>query len=290
MKYLRGKRATYFGNLKILQRTHGYKVFHISSLVLIIKISLIVLLYLVATNSIMIKDYKPISDTDYILLIDDSSSMAKSDFEPNRLFSAKSIAKRWINILPNSTRVGVVAFSKSIDATTDITNNRNEQLRTIDEININYTRSGTDLDYAILYSIDLFGSSQDNNRTILLFTDGTQDVNNETIDKININNIKIIAFGIGDSILATTEFDNVPEEYLNSFNTLEFNFSIIEQLTNRTGGIAYKVSDSKELENSFNQATLEEVQISLDSGYYVTILIAIISILELLIYARLGAL
>lgn len=288
MKYLRGKRAAYFGNMKTLRRTHSYKVFHISSLVLLIKIGLIVLLYLVATNSIMLKDYKPISDTDYVLLIDDSSSMAKSDFEPNRLTSAKNIATRWIKILPNSTSVGVVGFSKGIDVTHGMSYDRQEQLDTIDEISINYSRSGTNLDYAIQYSTDLMEEAK-RNKTILLFTDGTQDVSNDTIDEIKKNNIKLIVFGIGDNTI-NEEFADIPIEFRNSFNTLEFNFSKIEDLTNKTNGVAFKVSNSQELEDSFNQATLEEIQISLDSGYYVTILIAIISILELLIYSRLGAL
>lgn len=289
MKYLRGKRASYFGNMKTLQRTHGYKIFHISSFVLIIKILLIVMLYLVATNSIMIKDYKPISNTDYILLIDDSSSMAKDDFKPNRLYSAKEIATKWVTVLPNSTGLGIVAFSKDIDASTGITYDRNKQLSTINKININYSRSGTDLDYALTYGINLFKKTK-NNKTILLFTDGTQEVNNDTIDKIKLKGIKIIVFGIGNSNTDFNEFNDIPIEYKNSFSTLDFNFSVIKDLTNRTGGVAYKVSNNKQLEESFNKSTLEEIQVSLNSGYYVTILIAIISILELLVYAKLGAL
>lgn len=288
MKYLRGKRATYFGNMKTLQRTHGYKVFHISSLVLIIKMLLIILLYLVATNSIMLKDYKPITNTDYILLLDDSSSMAKSDYQPNRLSSAKEIASKWISILPNSTRVGLVAFSTDIDVSTGLINDETILKDAVNNINIDYTRSGTNLDYAIEYSLDLFGDNE-RNKTILLMTDGTETVSNETLQSARESNIRIIAFGIGNENDLTT-YEDVPDEYLNSFNTLDFNFTLLENLAEQTNGIAYKVTNEVELQESFNQATLEEVQISLDSGYYVTILIAIMSIFELLIYAKLGAL
>lgn len=288
MKYLRGSRATYFGNMGTLKRTHKYKVFHISGLVLLVKVFLIVLLYLVATNSIMIKDYQPITDTDYVLLIDDSSSMAKSDFAPNRLHSAKTIATKWVDVLPNSTAVGIVGFSKNIDTNLDLTHDTDKQLEAIESIAIDYTRSGTDLNHALSHSADLLKNSK-SNKTVLLFTDGTESISNDTINRIKFDNIKIIAFGIGDEDVIE-QYDDIPVEFRGSFNSLAFNFTAMQELANNTNGKAYKVGNTVELEKSFNDATLEEIQVSLDSGYYVTILIAIISILELLVYAKLGAL
>ncbi len=289
MKFLRGKRAAYFGNLKTLERTHGYKVFHISSWVLLLKLVLIILLYLVATNSILISDYKAVSNTDYILLIDDSSSMAKNDYDPNRLSSAKNIAKKWINILPNSTRLSIVAFSSGIDVDSKLSNSKSKLLSVVDNINIDYTRSGTNLDYAIEYSLDEFDFTSNTNKTILLMTDGTESISNKTLDKAVTNKVKIVIFGIGSS-QEKNSFENIPEEYRDSFNNLDFNETILDNIASRTGGIAYHVENNEELENSFEKATLQEVKVSLDSGYYIILLIAIISILELLIYARLGAL
>jgi uncharacterized protein YegL len=166
----------------------------------------------------MIKDYKPVSNTDYILLIDDSSSMAKNDFEPNRLTSAKSIAKKWIEVLPNSTRLGLVAFSKDIDLSTGLIQNKNLALNKLNEIQIDYTKSGTDLDYAISYSVDLLNENnkEDNykiNKTILLLTDGTESITNTTIFKAKNNNVRIIAFGIGDNAKSQEELINVPREF-----------------------------------------------------------------------------
>ena len=42
--------ATYFGNLKTLERTHGFKIFHVSTWVLVTKMVLIVLLYMDALD------------------------------------------------------------------------------------------------------------------------------------------------------------------------------------------------------------------------------------------------
>lgn len=289
MKYLRGKRAAYFGNIKTLERTHGFRIFHVSLLVLTIKIIMIILLYMVATNTITIRDYRPITDTDYVLIIDDSSSMAKSDYEPNRLSSAKEISEKWLNIIPNSTGVGLVAFSKDIDYSVPLSYNKKILYDTINNITIDYTRSGTDLDYAIQFGIDLFGEVEDKKKTILLFTDGTEDVSNDTIRKTNNENISIIAFGIG-SDLGNESNEDIPEEYRDSYSTLAFNFTKLEHLTTETNGKAYQVSNKYELQESFDDATLEVTQREIDSGYYVIMLIAFISILELLIYAKLGAL
>ena len=287
MRYLRGKRATYFGNLKTLQRTHGYKVFHISIAVLIFKMILIILLYMVATNSILVRDYQPIGSTDYVLLIDGSSSMAQSDYEPNRLTSAKQIATQWVNILPNSTKVSVVSFSQNIDYSTPLTHNTDELLSTIEDIDIDYTRSGTDIDFAVNYAIDALSASE-HNKTILLMTDGTEGVNNETIAKANFEGVRIVVFGIGDA--SATSDVAIPEDFAGSFNDLRFNATTLEGIASLTGGESYEVSNEAELEQSFNEATLREVQVTLDSGYYVTLIIAIMSIVELLVYAKLGAL
>ncbi len=289
MKHLRGKRATYFGNIKTLERTHGFRIFHVSLMVLIIKMVMIILLYMVATNTIMIKDYQPISDTDYFLLIDDSSSMAKSDYEPNRLASALEISNKWLQILPNSTGVGLAAFSKDIDVAVPFTHDKKLVQEAVNNITIDYTRSGTNLDYAIQYGIDIFEKSYGKKRSFLLLTDGTEDISNETIHKMIIENISIIIFGIGNADL-NESFANVPEEYRDTYSTLAFNFTKLESIAKQTSGKAYQVSNKLELQESFDEATLESVQKQLDSGYYVILFIAIISILELLIYARLGAL
>lgn len=298
MKYLRAKRAIYFGNLNTLERTHGFKIFHVSTLILFIKMAMIILLYMVATNSVEITEYKPIGDTDYLLLIDDSSSMAKTDFRPNRLASAKDISTRWLSIAPNQTAIGMVAFSQNIDEFAPLTTDKSLVRNKINDLTIDYSRSGTDIDFAIDYGVELLLDSG-RKRTLLLFTDGTQPISNETIDKAVRNEVRVIAFGIGNSSVQNASFDDVfdedipqdvREELLNSYSDLGMDFSILENLAMQTGGMAFQITNELELEESFQAATLEQVNKRIDSAFYVTMFIAIISILELLIFARLGAL
>ncbi|MGM5480845.1 MAG: vWA domain-containing protein [Nanobdellota archaeon] len=284
MRNLRKKRATYFGNIKTLQRTHGFKVFHVSIVVLIVKIIVIFLLFMIGTNSVAMTDIQPVTTTDYVLLIDDSSSMAKSDYDPNRLSSAKEISKRWLTVLPNSTKVGMASFSKNIDYSAELTTNKKEVSRAIDDIEINYGKSGTDLDHAINYGIDLLQEST-REKTLLLLTDGTEPIANDTIHKSIDENIKIIAFGIGKQ-----EEQDIPSEYSEFYDALEFNFTLLQNITAQTGGNAYQVENEADLKKSLNEATYEEVSVPLNSSYYITLLIMIISIAELYLYSRIGAL
>jgi len=288
MNYLRGKRASYFGNLRTLERTHGFRKFRVNSVILLSKIFIIIFLYMVATNSINIQKFQPIADTDYILLLDDSSSMANTDLKPNRLSAAKDISKRWLDILPNNTAVGLVTFSRGIDFSIGVTSDREAVEQGVNAAVIDYEKTGTDLDYAINFALDSFNETSREKR-ILLFTDGAEGVENDTISKANDKNIKIYSFGIGDPN-KTINLTDVPEEFLDIVNTQQFNFSLLADLSNQTNGNAYLISNEEELEESFEKATLEQIEVGLNTGYYVTILIALFSILELLIYAKLGAL
>ncbi len=288
MSRMRVKRATYFGNLETLERTHGFRIFHVSSTILIAKIIMIILLYMVATNSFEIREFQTKTDTDYVLLIDVSSSMSNIDFEPNRLSSAKDISKQWLTVLPNSTSVGMVAFSQGIESFEPMTFKHSLIRDAINNLEIDYSKSGTNLDYAISYAADLLNQSI-YQKTILLVTDGTEYVNNLTIAKLNDQNIKVYSFGIGSDEIAI-DLEEIPEDFREDYVSLGLNFTLLEELSNSTGGVAYKITDSIELEENFKSATYEQVKVSVNSSYYIAVLIAILSILELILYAKLGAL
>ncbi len=287
MIYLRGKKGIYFGNLQTLEKTHGFKIQHVNSIVLIVKLIVVVLLYMMATNAIEIKEFRPVSDTDYVLLLDVSSSMAKTDFYPNRLDAAKNIAMKWLNILPNNTAVGLNAFSQDSVLTLPLSFDKGAVKTAISNISIDYARSGTDLDYALNTGIDMLNESS-HKKSILLFTDGTESVSDKTIAKFKDSNINLIIFGIGSD--TTINLSDIPDEFKDDYSSLALNMTLLESIANATNGKAYQVSNELELQSSFNDATLEQIKVSINSAYYVTLLIALISILELIIYARFGAL
>ncbi len=294
MVYFRGRRATHFGNLSTLMKVHGFKRFHISPWILVMKIIVVTLLFLVATESVTIQKDRPVINTDFVIALDASPSMASNDFQPDRITVAKKIAVDWLRIIPNSTRVGLVVFSQEIIDEKPLTFNENAIINAIDNVKIDYSLSGTSIDYAIRKSIELFKSSpgdKSRDKIVLLLTDGTEDVDNSTIADAVLNKIKIFSFGIGNENFSNNvSLDDVPEEFRDLYNKLTFNFSKLEDISSRTDGKAYKVFDAESFRKAFEDVTLDRIKIKLNSNYYVVLLIAILSILELVIYSMVGAL
>ena len=293
MVYFRGKRASRFGNLTTLERVHGFKRFHISPMILLVKVLVVSLLFLAATDSIQVGRFQPVADTDYILLIDASPSMSQQDYNPNRLSAAKQISRDWISILPNATRVGLVAFSQDIEITVEPTFEHRRVREAIERIEIDYEKAGTSLDFAIAYAINMLNLTS-KNRTLLLFTDGTSTVSNSTIRLAREHDVHIYTFGIGGEDVRTIDIEDVPEElrddYDMLFGDLSFNFDMLEELARETGGRAYEITSREELAQAFQQVTYEMTRVNLNTHYYILILIALLSIFELIVYAIYGGL
>ncbi|MFT4307888.1 MAG: vWA domain-containing protein [Candidatus Woesearchaeota archaeon] len=285
--FLRKKRASRFGNIKTLERVHGFKRFHISPGILIIKLFVVSLLFLVATDSVQVSRFQPTADTDYVLLLDTSPSMTQTDLNPSRLGAAKNIATDWLRVVPNGTRVGLVSYSRELGSTVDPTFNKEHIRSEIARVEVDLNQTDTSPDFAIQYATNMLNDST-NKRAVLLFTDGTQPVDPSTIRLAQNLNVRIYAFGIGTE--ETREFDlsDIPEELWDTFDRLEFNFSRLQSLSEATNGTAYHIGSQDDLRQAFRDATYEEAAIQLNSAFYVLILIALISILELFVYAHLG--
>jgi Ca-activated chloride channel family protein len=288
MVQLREKRATAFGNIHTIERVQGFRRYAPSQTVLWMKIALICLLFLVATQTIELRKRSPVGNTDYILLIDSSGSMSNPDFPPSRLAAAKELSLNWLNEVPNSTRIGVVSFSSTVEDYVPLTTDKELLKTTVDSISVQYGHAGTSVDYALNFAIDALNNSA-RNKSILLFTDGTTDVNNLVISRARQFNIPVTAFGIGGK---NTRVSNrtIPSDFVDYYNDLALNFTILDNLANMTGGTAYRVTSVDELQKSFSAATLREAQVPLNTNYYMLIVIALLSIAELLVYSKEGAL
>ncbi|MDK2849827.1 MAG: Ca-activated chloride channel [Candidatus Woesearchaeota archaeon] len=290
MVRLRKRRALYFGNIRTIEKVHGFKKFDVSYSVLFLKILLVALLFLVATDSISISKRVPLMDRDYVLVIDASPSMTKTDYPPNRLEAAKEISSEWVDFLPNSTRVGLVAFSSDIQSYVPLTLDKRKVKESIKEITIDYSKAGSSLDYALNFAYQLLSKS-DKNKRVILISDGTKDVDNKTLAKAKSEGIQILAFGIGSDedteIINTSE---IPEEFLDLYNKMQFNLTNLKRIASETNGTAYHITDKTELKEAFEKATSKETSVSIRSSYYLGILIALLSIIEFLVYGNLGAL
>ena len=286
MGLARSSRVSNFGNINTLKKVHGFKRFHLSPWILIFKILVIVLIFFAATNAIVVLKQRPALNTDYVIVLDDSSSMANSDYPPTRLDAAKKIATDWIKIVPDNTNIGYIAFAQDIITDVPITNDQEILKEKIKQTKIDYSKSGTSTDFAIITAVKMLENSPSSNKSILFLTDGASELNEETIAFANKNNIKINIFGIGNE--ENINLDDIPEEFKEDYENMKFNYSIIQGIANKTNGNAYLVLNKEELQKSFEDATFEKVNVKLNSGYYILILIAIISIAELFVFSKVG--
>jgi len=120
-------------------------------------------------------------DATIVLAIDTSRSMAATDVEPSRFEAAKTAAAAFLEEVPESYSVGIVAFSTSADPVLPPTTDRDAARAALDELRLG---SGTAIGTAILRSVEL-ALGQDDERAppkvgkpspaaVLLLSDGAQ--------------------------------------------------------------------------------------------------------------------
>ena len=279
MIHFRGKRSVYFANSKTLEKIHGFKHHSVSPVILLAKFLIIFLLFLVATESVQLYTTQIADNTEYLIMIDVSSSMAVTDFDPDRLSAAKEIAQQWTGKVPSNSFVSLLSYSQGIQSSVPFTNDKSLIRDSLDNLSINYLNSTTNLDASLLEAFGTFSNRTD--KTVLLFTDSVDSIQTTTVSRAKNEDIRVLIFGIGSQIESLdTDF----------FETQSLNFTTMELLANQTNGDAFRVSSYEELSDALLVSTQRETQVALNSTFYVLILIAILSIFELVIYARFGGL
>jgi len=116
-----------------------------------------------------------------VLAIDTSRSMAATDVKPSRFAAAKAAARAFLEEVPKSYSVGIVAFSTSADAVLPPTTDRDAARVALSELRLG---SGTAIGTAIVRSVQLaLGRSeklgptqvgQPSPAAVLLLSDGAQ--------------------------------------------------------------------------------------------------------------------
>jgi Ca-activated chloride channel family protein len=76
----------------------------------------------------------PRTDTDVVLVIDTSGSMAATDLSPTRLGAATSAAQSLIDALPDGARVGVVSFSQTASVVAPLTSDKTQADNALDTL------------------------------------------------------------------------------------------------------------------------------------------------------------
>ena len=282
----RHKRAITFGNMRTLQKVHGAKIFDASPMILVFKLVIVFLIFLVATGSVQIFNKAPLPDRDYIFMMDSSSSMANDDIDPSRIEAAREIADDWLAIAQKESNIGLISFSDEIEIEAPPTRDLGAISDAMEDIQINYSKSGTSLEYALNYAYEMVVKNDAKNTSLLLFTDTSEDVGEETIEKLNRMNIEVIYFAIGsDNWTIDSDIPGFEDQ-----RVLSFNYTQVEDLAGSTGGEAYRVQSAEDFMEAYDDATLITREMRMKSDLYILLLVGLLSIAELVLYARFGGL
>ncbi len=268
------KRALRFGNFETLQKVAGKKLLSYSIIPIIIRIFALILIILSLSNPI-ITITTPSSDIDYVLAIDTSSSMLTPDITPNRLEATRITALDFVKE-NYASNIGIITFSGEAHIETKLTKDTAKLTEIIKELNIDNT-GGTAIGEAIITSLSLL-SETENNRTIILITDGRNNKGleiNKTYPSIEEKKIKIISIGLGNKI---NESIQMPKE-LEGLNATVAKFPSINEealmeLANKTEGTYYKITSLAEFKDAMKKSTHQK-DLIISIQFYLLILACI---------------
>ena len=138
---------------------------------------------------------------DIFILIDVSRSMLAQDIKPNRLERAKREIKDLIKILKGD-RIGLIPFAGTSFVSCPLTLDYSTARLFLDDITINtIPTGGTNIKKAIQKSINSFKGEENNDKVIILISDGEEN-EEETIQAAELakmKGIKIYCVGIGSA-------------------------------------------------------------------------------------------
>ncbi len=245
------ERMLKFGNFEVLEKISQPGKIPIDFLSLLMRI-LTISLIVIAISNVEIAREEFISNTDFVLAVDTSSSMLTPDYEPNRLELAKNSAIDWIRRLKD-TRVGVVTFSgrsyTKIEPTTDL--ERVENI--IRGISLEHP-AGTAIGESLITASSLLHGS-DRNKTIILITDGRNNIGvdiNESLKLLKEEGIRIIAIGIGSKKKGSIR---VPAELVGKNATAsefpELDEETLLYIANETNGEYFYIEDPESFRRAF---------------------------------------
>lgn len=249
------KRMIRFGNYEILERVIGKKLLSVGLLPLFLRILALTFLIISISEPKLIQPTY-ISNTDFVLAIDSSASMLTEDYEPNRLEFAKQMSLEWMTNV-REVMVGVVTFAGKPYVRERPTTNLKEVVGIIKEISVD-TPGGTAIGEALITSTALLTSTENQNKTIILITDGRNNVGisiADAVETLKRNNIKVIAIGLGTIKNETLNLTTILPPELAGRNATEAAFPDLDEeelsyLANQTGGSYFRAVDAE----SFKEA------------------------------------
>lgn len=295
MTRMRKERILKFANFYTLKKIHGFKSIVPSPWILAVKLLIVTLLFLVATESIQVSIVKPVANTDFCIAVDVSQTMLLPDYEPNRLEFAKETILDWMDKLPGASRVCIIKFSDRAIPLTPLTLNTFEIRNRINSIKIDSNSTGTAIGEAIFAASSILSQSE-KQRFLIIITDGENNAGRNltsALKEARDKHIVIYTIGIGatnETMQLLKELKEIAEKKgISGFSFPALDERGLKKLSEESGGKFFLVTNETAFKESMKNIVVKNERIPLNSDYYVLLFISLLIALELVIFSRFGA-
>jgi len=182
-----------------------------------------------------------------VLVIDDSGSMAATDYKPTRLEAAKKSAATLINSLQPKDNIGIVIFESGATTAAYLTPFKQKALEKLNAIQQKDGR--TAIGDGLGLAIDMATSIPNKRKVVILLSDGVNNAGvispKEAIEFAKTNNIQVHTVGLGSEEPVVLGYD-----FFGRPQYAELDEQTLKIIASETGGSYYK---------SVNENTLNEI-------------------------------
>ena len=268
------KKALKFANFEAIARVTGNSFIKKNTFLLVFRITILTLVVL-SVSGTSITYIGKTTESNYVLALDTSASMLVEDIKPNRFDASKETLKSFLDLLPRTTKVGLLTFSGINIIESPLESDLNKINNIIDNLKISEI-AGTDIGNAIVTSSNVLISEKDEkSKVIVLITDGQSNIGvpvEEAVNYANKNNIIVNTIGIGTeeggSFIGVDVKSKIDEGQL-------------KQIAERTSGLYFGAETSEKLIDSLKQITeLNRRKISFDLSFSFLFLALILLFIE----------
>lgn len=235
-------------------KNSSYKVLIRKFLPVLNILAVLLLIYAIARpQDEMSRDRSNTRGIDIVLALDVSTSMLETDFNPNRLEAAKSVATEFIGKRPND-RIGVTVFAGESFTLCPPTIDHSIVLKQIKTIRNGIIEDGTAIGMGLATSVRSLKNSNAKSKVCILLTDGVNTAGLidplTAIDIAKAFKIKVYCIGVG-----------TPRN-----NILGIDEPLMKKIAGQTGGIYFRAGSLERLKAIYDQINeLETIEIEKNS-------------------------
>ena len=233
---------------------------------------------------------KTSSGIDIVIAVDISSSMLAQDLKPNRLEALKTVASQFINDRIND-RIGLVIYAGESYTKTPVTSDKDVVIKSLSDITFDgIIEDGTAIGMGLATSVNRLKESKAKSKVIILLTDGVNNsgfIDPSTAADLAANfEVKTYTIGLGTNGNARAPVALNPNgSFRFGMTKVEIDEELLKNVANKTGGLYFRATDNKKLEEIYNEINklekteVEEIKYSDSEEKYRLLIIAAIGLI-----------